>query len=199
MNLGQWLEDASLELRRWLRSIANRRSQTANHGTRSMNLHQWLHAHSLKLLAIRDTPQAIAGGVAIGIFFGFTPLLGFKTLSAIFFAWLTGSNILAAVLAGTLHDVITPFMPIIYRWEYDVGYWMLSHPHHWPKALRKMHLGHHPWPTWRTVLTVGKPWLLGSALCGAPIAVASYWVTKGLVARHHRKKGIHPPAQPSSR
>ncbi len=188
MNVGQWL-----------RAIANRKSQTSTQGVGSRNLRQWLREHSLKLLAIRDTPQAIAGGVAIGIFFGFTPLLGLKTLSAIFFAWLTGSNILAAVLAGTLHDVITPFMPIIYRWEYDIGYWVLSHPHHWPKALREMHLGLHSWPTWTTVLTVGKPWLLGSALCGAPIAVAAYWITKSLVGRHHRKKGIHPPAESTGR
>ena len=77
-----------------------------------MNLRRWLHEHSLKLLAIRDTPQAIAGGVAIGIFFGFMPLFGLKTLSAILFAWLTGSNILAAVLAVTAHDVVFPFMPV---------------------------------------------------------------------------------------
>ena len=30
-----------------------------------MNPKRWLHEHSLKLLAIRDTPGAIAGGVAI--------------------------------------------------------------------------------------------------------------------------------------
>jgi uncharacterized protein (DUF2062 family) len=65
-----------------------------------MNPRRWFHEHSLKLLAIRDTPEAIAGGVAIGIFFGFVPIVGLKTVSAIFFAWLTRSNILAAVIAG---------------------------------------------------------------------------------------------------
>src|SRR6266568_4839097 len=65
-----------------------------------MNLRRWFKEHSLKLLAIRDTPQAIAGGVAIGIFFGFTPLFGLKTLLSILFAWLTRSNILAAVLGA---------------------------------------------------------------------------------------------------
>jgi len=81
-----------------------------------MNVGRWLHEHSLKLLAIRDTPQSIAGGVAIGIFFGFTPLWGLKTLLSIFLAWLTRSNIIAAVLAGSLHDVVFPFMPLIWRW-----------------------------------------------------------------------------------
>src|SRR5439155_12781376 len=105
----------------------------------AMNVKRWLHEHSLKLLALRDTPEAIAGGVAIGIFFGFIPLLGLKNLLAIFFAWLTRSNIIAAILAGALHDVIIPLMPAIYLWEYDVGYWVISHPHHWP-TLRHLRL-----------------------------------------------------------
>ena len=70
-----------------------------------MDPRRWFHEHSLKLLAIRDTPEAIAGGVAIGIFIGFTPLFGLKTVLTIFFAWLTGSNIIAAVIASAAHDV----------------------------------------------------------------------------------------------
>ena len=58
-----------------------------------MNLRRWLHEHSLKLLAIRDTPEAIAGGVTIGVFFGFMPLFGMKTALALFFAWLTRRTI----------------------------------------------------------------------------------------------------------
>ncbi len=153
-----------------------------------MNPRRWLHEHSLKLLAIRDTPEAIAGGVAIGIFFGFTPLIGLKTLSAIFFAWLTRSNIIAAVVAGALHDVILPFMPVIYRWEYDVGYWLLSQPHQWPPSLRRMNWATHSWPNWSRLLTFGRPLLLGSTVCAAPVAVLSFFLTQAIVARHQRKK-----------
>src|SRR3954453_20973844 len=158
-----------------------------------MNLRSWLREHSLKLLAIRDTPEAIAGGVAIGIFFGFTPLFGLKTLSAIFFAWLTGTNILAAVLAGTLHDIILPFMPVVYRWEYDIGYWVLSQPHQWPKRLTKLHWEGHSWRDWRTFFTVGKPLLLGSVICGAPLAAVAYVVTQKVMFRHQEKKRMQPP------
>src|SRR5579859_3851323 len=105
-----------------------------------MNLKRWLREHSLRLLAIRDTPEAIAGGVAIGIFFGFTPLFGLKTVSAILLAWLTGSNILAAVIAGAMHDLIIPLMPAVYLWEYDIGYWLLSHPHLFPPPMHRPHL-----------------------------------------------------------
>src|SRR5208337_1686501 len=156
-----------------------------------MDPRRWFHEHSLKLLAIRDTPEAIAGGVAIGIFFGFTPLFGLKTLSAIFFAWLTGSNILAAVLAGTLHDLILPFMPVVYIWEYDLGYWLLGHPHQWPPSLVKLSLTPQTWRSWTTFVTIGKPMLLGSAVCGAPLSIAAFFATRKLVARHQRKKHAH--------
>ncbi len=161
-----------------------------------MNPKRWLHEHSLKLLAIRDTPEAIAGGVAIGIFFGFTPLLGLKTILTIFFAWLTRSNILAAVVASAAHDILLPFMPVIYRWEYDVGFWLLTNPHHWPESLRRLHVQGHSWRSWTTFFTVGKPLLIGSIVCGGPIAVASYFLSREFVVRHRRKKLAHPDPAP---
>jgi hypothetical protein len=161
-----------------------------------MNPRRWFHEHSLKLLAIRDTPEAIAGGVAIGIFFGFIPIVGLKTISAIFLAWLTRSNILAAVIAGAFHDVFLPLMPVIYRWEYDVGFWLLHNPHRWPPAL--IHI-RHSWRDWHTFfdrstfLTTGKYLLVGSSVCSAPIALLSYFITKSIVARHQRKKAQEQP------
>jgi uncharacterized protein (TIGR03546 family) len=150
-----------------------------------MNVKRWLREHSIKLLAIRDTPEAIAGGVAIGIFFGFTPLFGLKTVFAIFFAWLTRSNIIAAVLAGTLHDLALPLMPVIWRWEYNVGYWMLNHE--WPRRLTRGMFREHSVRNWTTFLTVGKPWLVGSIVLGAPVSTILYFITRPIVARHHRK------------
>jgi hypothetical protein len=157
-----------------------------------MNARRWLHEHSLKLLAIRDTPEAIAGGVAIGVFFGFSPLFGLRTLCAIFLAWLTGTNILAAVLAETAHDIVLPFMPVIYLWEYKVGYWVLNRQ--WPGSVVKLVLTPQTWRSWTTFVTVGKPMLLGSAVCGAPLAAAAYFLSKGFVARHQRKKQAHEAA-----
>jgi uncharacterized protein (DUF2062 family) len=160
-----------------------------------MNLQRWFQEHSLRLLAIRDTPEAIAGGVAIGIFLGFTPLFGLKTLGAIFLAWLTRSNIIAAVLAGTMHDLLLPFMPVVYRWEYDIGFWLISDPHHWPVHWSRSTLRPAEWRDWTRFLTVGKPLLLGSLLCGAPVAAVSFVLTKIIVSRHQRKKrGLAPPA-----
>jgi uncharacterized protein (DUF2062 family) len=158
-----------------------------------MNPQRWLHEHSLKLLAIRDTPEAIAGGVAIGIFIGFTPLFGLKTVLTILFAWLTRSNILAAVIASAAHDVLLPLMPAIFRLEYDVGFWLLSQPHHLPPRLTRIHWQGYSMRHWTTFFTVGKPLLVGSVVCGAPFAIVSYVLTQRLVARHQRKKKPQPP------
>jgi uncharacterized protein len=158
-----------------------------------MNVKRWFREHSLKLLAIRDTPEASAGGIAIGIFFGFTPLFGFKTILAVFFAWLTRSNILAAVLAGTLHDLLLPIMPFILDWEYKIGYWVLNQE--WPQSLRRLRLTMpHHWHDWARLLTtgIGKPMLVGSMVIATPVAGICFFVGKFIVARHHRKHP-HPP------
>ena len=160
------------------------------------NLHRWLKEHSLRLLAIRDTPNAIAGGLAIGIFFGFTPLVGMKTLLSIFFAWLTRSNIIAAVIAVTLHDVALPFMPVLFRWEYDIGYWILSDPHQWPPRLRELRWHAREWRSWTTFFSIGQPLLLGSVIVSTPVALLSFWVARRIVIRHHRKHPHTAPAVP---
>src|SRR5205085_10012619 len=120
-----------------------------------MNPCSWLREHSLRLLAIRDTPDAIARGVAIGIFFSFSPFFGLKEILTIFFAWLTRANIIAAVLAVTAHNILGPIIFLIYRWEYNIGYWLLSQPHRWPPALLKAPWEAHTWRSWATIYKIG--------------------------------------------
>ena len=157
-----------------------------------MNPRRWLQNHSLKLLAIRDTPAAIAGGVAIGIFVGFTPLFGFKTLLAILFAWLTRSNLIAAVLATTLHDLLFPVLPVIYLWEYKIGFLLMNS--RWPEGLSRVHLHWSEWRNWRLFVKVIVPTLIGSVICGLPLAGVSFFVMRGIMIRHQLKK--HPPGTP---
>jgi len=59
-----------------------------------------------KLFVIKDTPQSIALGAAIGVFLGFTPLFGLKTLLALLLAALFRVNKIAAVVAVSLHDLL---------------------------------------------------------------------------------------------
>ena len=161
-----------------------------------MDVKKWFQEHSIRLLAIRDTPNAIAGGVAIGIFLGFTPLIGLKTLLSLLFAWLFRCNLLAAVIAVTLHDLVLPFMPFIFRMEYDIGYWLLSNPHELPTPLRHLHLTGRDWRSWTSFVTVGVPVLVGSLIVATPASVLTFFLMHGALARHERKRqaGLSAPA-----
>lgn len=146
-----------------------------------VRLKRWLAAHHMKLMTIKDTPHSIALGSAIGIFFGFTPLLSMKTLLSIGVAWLFKSNKIAAVLSVTLHDVILPLMPAIYLWEYKIG--MLVLHGRMPQRAGFRHVPLREYMQWTTFFTVGQPLLVGSLFLALPCAVVVYFLVRPLVSR----------------
>jgi uncharacterized protein len=153
-----------------------------------MNLIRELRDKGRQLLQLKDTSHAIALGTAVGMFFGFMPLWGFKTLLALGLSRLLRANLLATAIATTLHDIALPLMPLLLRWEYQIGYWILSHPHELPPTLRLSHHSASVWFHWSTFLTLGRPLLLGSIIFAAPVAMATYFVTLVLVKRTQPKK-----------
>jgi uncharacterized protein len=153
---------------------------------RPFNLRAWLRTHYHNLMRISDTPNAIAAGFAIGVFFGFTPLLGLKTLLSILAAWMLRSSKLAAVIGVTLHDMILPFLPLLLRLEFQIGYWALRHPHRLPPHFRITGIQPREFFQWTTFLTVGEPLLIGSIIIGIPGSFVAYWVAKGLVIEYRR-------------
>lgn len=153
--------------------------------------------HPRKLLSLTDTPESIARGFAIGIFFGFIPLLGFKTLLSLCSAWALRSNKLAAVIGVTLHDVILPFAPILLRVEYDIGFWLLSNPHRFPPSLAHLEAAHQlgAWLHWKTLFTTGGPLLLGSTILALPVSVACYGIARFVLNRSRAARN-NPPVSP---
>ena len=141
-----------------------------------------------RLLELRDTPHAIAGGVAIGVFYGFTPLFGIKTLLSLVTAWLTRCSKIAAVISVCLHDVVMPLWPFLLRMEYDIGYWLLSHPHHLPPRIELHHMKLGDMLKWTTFFDVGLPLLIGSLVIAAPSALVAYAVTYGIM----RNRSLRP-------
>jgi uncharacterized protein (DUF2062 family) len=150
----------------------------------------WFQKSWDRILRVKATPHAVATGVALGVFFGFTPLWGLKTLLAMVIARLVRGSVLAAAISVTLHDVVLPLMPLLFRLEYQIGFWILSHPHKFPPQI---HFHHHAqdWFRWSTFLTVGRPLLLGSVLVGLPFAFAAYFVTRMLIAGLKHEAALH--------
>jgi uncharacterized protein (DUF2062 family) len=148
----------------------------------------WLREKVGRLLSLNDPPHAIAVGMAVGIFFGLIPLWGLKTLLALAVTRLLRGSIVAAAIAVTLHDVVLPVVPLLLRWEYDVGYWLLSHPHALPPRLHMSHQNPAIWFHWSTFFTVGQPLLLGSLVLAVPVGVVTYYVTLALVKQWRGKQ-----------
>src|SRR5260221_13398681 len=88
----------------------------------------WLREKVGRLLSLKDPPQAIAVGMAVGVFFGVIPLLGVKTLLALAVTRLLRGSIVAAGIAVAVHDGVFPVVALLLRWGYDVRYWVLCHP-----------------------------------------------------------------------
>ena len=150
-----------------------------------LRLKQFVKEQYARLKQIRDAPRAVAGGVAIGMFWGFTPLTGIKTLLSILLAWVFRCSKISAVITVSFHDILTPIWPIILRWEYDFGFWILSHPHHFPKRLN-MEEAHIKYWLHFSKLEVLWPTFVGSLLFAVPCALISYWIVERSLEKYAR-------------
>ena len=151
-----------------------------------------------KLLELRDTPHAVAGGAAIGMFIGFTPLFGVKTLLSLAAAYLLRCSKIAAVIAVSLHDVVWPFLPFLLKFEYDIGYWLLSHPHALPAKMVIKDLHPSDLLNWIKFFEVGRPLLVGSLFVSAPAALLTYAVMLPLLKRREAHRLAREAAAPAS-
>ena len=80
------------------------------HVTRGL-IRRWLDT----LLHVADTPERTAAAFAMGVFFGFSPFLGFHTVLAIIAAFLFNLNRVAALLGvySNLPWIIAPYYAIV--------------------------------------------------------------------------------------
>ena len=80
------------------------------HLTRSL-IRRWLDT----LLHIADTPARTAAAFALGVFFGFSPFLGFHTILGIVFAFLLNLNRVAVLLGvySNLPWIIGPYYAFV--------------------------------------------------------------------------------------
>ena len=149
-------------------------------------LKSWLQAHHMTLMTLPDTPHSIALGSAIGMFFGFTPLFGMKTLLSITVAWLFRCNKIAAIITVTLHDLLLPFVPAMFLWQYKMGMWVLYR--RLPQRPGFRHVALRDFMEWTTFLTVGRPLLVGSLFFALPAGLIVYFGLRALLIRSRKEQ-----------
>jgi uncharacterized protein len=148
----------------------------------------WLREQGKKVLEIQDSPHAIALGIAIGIFWGFTPMYGLKTVLTLLSAMSLRANKIAAVVAVSLHDLLFPIFPAVFEIEYLLGKKVLElfgvtvHAEH----LHGLHLKE--LMNWTTFVNLGEPMLIGTFLFGLLTSPLFYLVARGVVEAAHRRR-----------
>ena len=157
-------------------------------------IRRYLRHHLKKLhelLDARDAPHSVAGGTAIGVFFGFVPIFGLKTLCAMGCSMLTRCSVVAGVIGVSLHDVFLPIWPLILRYQFQLGYWILSHPHHLPPRLSRSDFKPSEILQWDNFVDIGLPLLIGGVLFAIPASLVTYGVVLMVMkARSARRKKL---------
>jgi uncharacterized protein (DUF2062 family) len=123
-----------------------------------------------RFIKIRGTPRQIALGLALGLFLGFSPTMGFQIIPAVFLAALLKWNKIAAAIGVQITNPLTA--PIIYSFTYSIGAKLigLQKTVVWKDAfdLSKIAELFEVAPAILTALTIG------GIIVGLPVAIAGY-------------------------
>ena len=138
------------------------------------------------VLALDDSPHAIALGAAIGIFFGLTPSVGIQTILVVVLAVLSRRfiyfNVTAAMLSTYVSNPLT-MVPMYYFW-YRLGTWFIpgnATVDQFEAMLNFEGLAGWWQATCSLAVQVGIPMLIGSLLIAPIGSLIAYPLTRYMV------------------
>lgn len=138
---------------------------------------KWFLIHNL--LHVDDPPEKLARGVAVGMFCGIMPVVGFQSALVLFLAWLLKANKLIGLPLVWISNPFT-FIPI-YLPCYVLGAVLLGHPivdHEWWLELRNPPAGW--WVSvsyyWTRLSEIAAPFWLGSTIGAVILSLLSYFI-----------------------
>ena len=143
------------------------------------------------LLHIDDTPERTAAAFALGVFFGFSPFLGFHTILAIIFAFFLNLNRVAALLG--VYSNLPWFLGPYYALATRLGAQITGHrpPRGFLAQLRALFdLSMLQGEFWHRLVTILRPLLwpytVGSTIGALLLAAAAYHVALWFVTSRRR-------------
>lgn len=156
-------------------------------------LRKWMEA----LLHIHDTPRRTAAAFAVGVFFGFSPFLGFHTILALGVAFIFNLN-RVAVLVG-VYSNLPWVIAAYYAGMTAVGAWILRTPlpEGFGTMLRKVFaLSIFTKAFWQQVVIEMRPlfwpYFVGSLIGATVLAALAFYLTPGFIERYkHLQEVIH--------
>jgi uncharacterized protein (DUF2062 family) len=147
-------------------------------------LDQMLHTH--------DTPERTAVAFALGVFFGFSPLLGLHTLLGLVFAFALNLNRVAVLLG--IYSNLPWILPAYYTLATMAGAAILRVPIK-PRLLRELTtaFGEASWADFRhlahALMPLAWSYVLGSTLGAIVLALVAYRLSLTMIVAHRRRIG----------
>jgi hypothetical protein len=151
----------------------------------SPRVRRWLD----QLLHTHDTPQRTAAAYALGVFFGFSPMLGFHTLLGLLFAFALNLNRVAVLLG--IYSNLPWILPAYYTLATMLGAALLrvKVP---PRLLHDVTdaVAAFSWADTKSLLHALTPlfwsYVLGSTIGAAILAAIGYRIALGVIVAHRR-------------
>lgn len=79
-----------------------------------MKVLRYIKYYFIKFKRLQGSPQALAGGTAIGVFIGLTPTIPFHTVLIVLFSLLTRTSALAGIIISWIVCNPLTYLPIYY-------------------------------------------------------------------------------------
>jgi uncharacterized protein (DUF2062 family) len=151
-------------------------------------MRRWLD----QLLHTHDTPERTAAAFALGVFLGFSPLLGFHTVLGLILAFALNLNRVAVLLG--IYSNLPWILPAYYSIATGVGAAILHVPIK-PRLLKEltMALGEGSWTNFRHLAHALTPlmwaYALGSTLGAIVLSLIAYRASLAMIVAHRRRLG----------
>jgi uncharacterized protein (DUF2062 family) len=149
-----------------------------------------------RLLHIDDTPERTAAAFALGVFFGFSPFLGFHTILGIVFAFLLNYN-RVAVLLGVYSNLPWVIAPYYYVTTMFVGAPLTGHripPGFRQQVMDLFDLSLYDHDFWTELARILQPFFwpytVGSLIGASVLAALSYPIALAFLTSRRRFKHL---------
>jgi uncharacterized protein (DUF2062 family) len=155
----------------------------------SPKMRHWLD----QMLHTNDTPQRTAVAYALGVFLGFSPLLGLHTVLGLVLAFALNLNRVAVLLG--IYSNLPWILPAYYTLTTMAGAAILRVPIK-PKLLTELSqvLADWSWADFRRFAHALTPlawaYVLGSTLGAILLALIAYRVSLAMIVAHRRRHGL---------
>lgn len=136
-----------------------------------------------RFLRIRGTPQQVALGLALGVFVGMTPFMGFHTVIAVMLASIVKWSKLAAGIGVFITNPFTA--PFIYPLTYRLGVAVTGLSD--PSRLRKLFEAGGLVDLLKSSPMMIVDLIVGGIVIGVPLAAITYFVAYHIVTRARRR------------